>query len=176
MSHTSVVKTFIITVDELASWLFKNVDTELIDNILSQATEIKDPQDIFQEIAFECEQISKSPIPSPQLSTNNSKNAVNFETVFSNVNVNEVLKEKEGKKGRRRGAPREVRKIKKRIQNRNAALRYRSKKKNGREERQTEMEQLEKQNVALKVKIDSLQEEIDFFKSRLNHLHLTKKF
>lgn len=61
-------------------------------------------------------------------------------------------------------------KERKKAQNREAAQRYRQKKKGEKETRMTELERLEHRNRQLKLKINDLDREVGYFKSLINDI------
>lgn len=162
---------FVSIVDDLDLWLLKDDDPAFIDNILSQTklTELKDPQEIFKEISLECEQISKTPSSTPP----NVANAFDFNPAKIDNDPKKIVKEV---KRRKKGVPNELRKVRKRGQNRRAASKYRVKKKAIMECLESEYDQLTKHNISLKSTISTMQEQVDYFKNFLSHLNLSYKF
>jgi len=150
-----------INLDDLDLWLLKNDAAGFIDNILSQTnlTELKDPQEIFKEISLECEQISKTPSSTPSLVSNEFSFDIRHAEPVNGPKP--MVKET---KRRRKGPPNELRKVKKRGQNRRAALKYRVKKKAVMEVLESEYDQLMRQNISLKAKIATIQEQVEYFK------------
>jgi len=157
-----------LDLDDLDLWLLKNADTGFIDKILSQAKfiELKDPKEIYDEISMECEQIAKTPSSTPGLVI------TDFQTMNSPDVVETTLK---AVKKRKRGAPTEIRKIKKRGQNRRAATKYRVKTKVKREFLEIEFDELIKQNVSLKSKIATLEDQVEYFKKSIASLNLPSR-
>lgn len=160
-----------INLDDLDLWLIKNDD--VIDNILSQtkSIELKDPETIFNEISLECEQISKSPSSSPAIVSNDL--SIDFGVAPINIDPQPVVKQA---KRRKRGPPNELRKVKKRGQNRRAASKYRVKKKIVKECLESEYDQLMKHNISLKSQISTIQEQVEYFRSSLNRINLPQNY